>query len=287
MALTGRTTVVGLFGDPVSHSLSPQMQNYAIRKSGLDAVYVPFHVTPTQLCDAVTAIRTLGIRGINLTIPHKETVCELLDELTEEAALIGAVNTIVNHEGRLIGHNTDGIGLLKALKDGLSVDLRGTRVMLIGAGGACRAAAVALASSGVSWIGVANRHLNRAENLITEIAPRFEGTAFAAYPLDQDLILRLNAPVDVLINTTAVGLYKDAFEFEVLSCVASSGTVYDMVYAADMTPLVRDALARQFKASDGLMMLAGQGEAAFQLWFGREAPEGAMLEKLRTVSGVI
>jgi shikimate dehydrogenase len=152
MQIAGDTTVVGIFGDPVQHSLSPKMQNKAIQESGLNAVYVPFHVTSAQLCDAINGIRALGLRGVNLTIPHKEAACELVDELDESAELMGAVNTIVNTDGCLKGYNTDGPGLLKALKQGLGVDPVGARVLLVGAGGACRAALVALCQAGASSV---------------------------------------------------------------------------------------------------------------------------------------
>ncbi len=130
MPLSGRTTVVGIFGDPVEHSLSPRMQNAAIEASGLDAVYVPFHVTSAQLCDAVSGLRAMALRGVNLTIPHKEAAALLVDELDGQAALIGAINTIVNDHGRLKGYNTDGVGLLKALQQELGFDVEGRRVLL-------------------------------------------------------------------------------------------------------------------------------------------------------------
>src|SRR5210317_90684 len=112
MQLSGKTEVVGIFGDPVEHSLSPRMQNAAIEAAGLDAVYVPFHVTAAQLCDAVSGIRAMALRGVSLTIPHKEKACTLVDELDGHAALVGAINTIVNNDGHLSGYNTDGAGLL-------------------------------------------------------------------------------------------------------------------------------------------------------------------------------
>jgi shikimate dehydrogenase len=276
MQLTGQTKVVGIFGDPVAHSLSPHMQNAAIKSSGLDAVYVPFHVTPTQLCDAVAGIRAMSLRGVNLTIPHKEAACHLVDKMDKQAALIGAINTIVNEDGCLKGYNTDGIGLLNALKQELDVDVAGKRVLLLGAGGACRAALVALCQAQVAWIGVANRTRERAQQLIEKVSLNFSGTTFAEYELSSSLVNACPKPVDLLINTTAVGLKGESFDLPVIDCVKTGGAVFDMVYTPEPTALLDEARRRGLELADGLGMLSAQGEAAFQLWFGH-APEAHVM----------
>ncbi len=268
MLLSGKTQVVGIFGDPVGHSFSPRMQNAAIKAIGLNAVYVPFHVTATQLCDAVAGIRAMQLRGVNLTIPHKEAACQLVDELDDQAALIGAINTIVNEDGHLKGYNTDGIGLLNALKQALGVDPVGLHVLIVGAGGACRAALVALCQAQVASIDIANRTRERSLGLIAEIAAEFPGTAFAEYGLTPSLASECFASYDLLINTSAVGLMGDTFNFHVTDCVKPGGTVFDMVYAPEPTLLFREARDRGLSVADGLAMLSAQGEAAFQLWFG-------------------
>ena len=284
MQLTGKTQVLGIFGDPIQHSLSPRMQNAAIQAGNLDAVYVPFRVTREQLCDAVRGIRAMGIRGVNLTIPHKEAACDLIDELDEQAQLTGAINTIVNDDGRLKGYNTDGQGLLKALKHELGIEVSGRRIMLLGAGGACRAALVALSQSGAAWIGIANRTRERAEALIAELAEHFKGTTLASFSLSASLAGCCPEPVDLLVNTSAVGLKGEAFDFPATGCVRPGGSVYDMVYAAEPTPLVRDALQAGFAAADGLGMLAGQGEIAFQLWFDKAPQKQVMRQTLELKS---
>jgi shikimate dehydrogenase len=278
MKLSGTTTVVGIFGDPVEHSLSPLMQNAAIEASGLDAVYVPFKVTTAQLSDAVAGIRAMSIRGVNLTIPHKEAACYLVDKMDVQAKLIGAINTIVNEEGKLIGYNTDGIGLLKALKQELGFDAAGRRALLVGAGGACRAALVALAQAQVSWIGIVNRTRERARCLLEELAPNFPGTAFAEYELSPALLTNGLEAVDLLVNTSAVGLKGESFSFQITCCVKPGGAVYDMVYAKKATPLICEARLKSLAAADGLAMLSAQGEAVFQLWFGRE-PEASVMRR--------
>lgn len=276
MPISGNTRIVGIFGDPVAHSLSPLMQNAALQSAGIEAVYVPFHVTPAQLCDAVRAIRALGLVGVNLTIPHKETACRLVDELDPTAELIGAVNTIVNCDGRLCGYNTDGSGLLRAIDGELGVDVRGQRVLVIGAGGAARAAVVALAKAGAAWVGVVNRTPERAERLVASLALKFAGTAFAVLPLAAGLADRLESRADLLVNSSAIGLKGEPFAFPVEHWVRPGGAVYDMVYGCEPTPLVVSSRAAGLNAADGLGMLAGQGEEAFRHWFGVLPPPGIM-----------
>ena len=281
MQMTGRTQVLGIFGDPVEHSLSPRMQNAAIQAGNLDAVYVPFRVTKAQLCDAVRGLRAMGMRGVNLTIPLKEAACSLVDELDEQARLTGAINTIVNDNGRLKGYNTDGDCLLKALKLELDVEVPGRRVMLLGAGGACRAALVALCQSGAAWVGIANRTEERSQALIAEFTEQFKGTTLARFPLSEALSAACPEPVDLLVNTSSIGLKGEAFGFPVSGCVRPGGSVYDMVYMAEATPLVRDARQAGLAAADGLGMLAGQGELAFGLWFGMAPQQDVMRRALQ------
>lgn len=276
MPITGQTRVVGIFGDPVAHSFSPLMQNAALKAAGIDAVYVPFHVTPARLCDAIRAIRAMNMPGVNLTLPHKEAACRLVDELDPLAALIGAVNTIVLRDGRLLGCNTDGLGLLQAIRNDLGVEVRGRRVLVLGAGGAARAAVVSLAGAGAAWVGVVNRTPARAEQLLAELAPRLEGTAFAALPLEADTVAGLGGGVDLLVNSSAVGLKGERFSLPLDRCVRSGGAVYDMVYGREATPLVLAARDAGLVAADGLGMLAGQGEEAFRLWFDATPPTGIM-----------
>ena len=286
MQVSGKTDVVGIFGDPVAYSLSPRMQNAAIQASGLDAVYVPFNVTAAQLCDAVKAIRAMSLRGVNLTIPHKETSCDLVDELDASAQMIGAINTIVNDNGRLKGYNTDGPGLLMALKQELGCDVAGKRVLLLGAGGACRAALVALCQAKVAWVGIANRTGRRSKRLIEEFSAKFSGTAFAEYELGSSLLKTCDEPVDLLLNTTAVGLKGEDFGFPVVDCLKPSGSVFDMVYTPESTMLLDQARKRGLAAVDGLGMLAAQGEGAFSLWFG-QAPEPLVMRRALNVSDEI
>jgi len=284
MPITGTTRIVGIFGDPIAHSFSPQMHNAALEAAGIDAVYVPFHVTAGQLREAVAAIRSLDLIGVSLTIPHKEAACELVDELDPVATLSGAINTIVRRDGRLVGCNTDGKGLLRAIHEDLGIGVQGKRVLILGAGGAARAAVVALATAGAVWIGVANRTPERARQLLAKLSPYFAGTGFAAYSLGGEFPGQLAGAVDLLVNSTAVGLYGAAFPWSPAICVRPGGAVCDMVYGREPTPLVLAARSAGLAAADGLGMLAGQGEEAFRLWFDTPPSPGLMratLESLR------
>lgn len=281
--LTGRSRIVGVMGDPVAHSLSPVMQNAALQKAAIDAVYVPFHVTAADLEAAIDAIRRLDLVGVNLTIPHKETALAFVDLVEDAAQLGGSINTIVNRNGRLTGYNTDGPGLLRALQQEFGWEAKGQRVLLLGAGGACRAAVVALGRAGADWIGIANRTGERAAQLAAALEPLLPQTTFAPFRLDAGLAQRLPGKVDLLINTTSVGLQQESFDLPVEQTVRPDGAVYDMVYGRQPTELVQMARRLGLQATDGLSMLAAQGELAFRLWFEQAPPAGLMKRMLMKV----
>jgi len=280
MTIRGTTRILGIFGDPVGHSLSPLMQNEALAQTGIDAVYVPFPVRPESLGAAVAAIRSLGLWGVNVTVPHKEEVIRYLDAVDPDARLIGAVNTIVNRGGLLTGYNTDAPGLLCSLAEDLRFDPAGRRILLLGAGGACRAALMALGRAGAAWVGIANRTRQRADALVGEFSGALQGTNLASFSLEP---AELSAPllhVDLLLNTSAVGLQGECFADFPWDKLASGAVVYDMVYGRPGTPLLQAARARGHRVADGLGMLAAQGEEAFYLWTGKRPPAGVMKARL-------
>jgi shikimate dehydrogenase len=279
MLVRGTTRIFGIFGDPVAHSLSPLMQNEALSRAGIDGIYVPFHVAPASLEQAVASLRALDIAGVNVTIPHKEAVCQYLDIVDSEARLIGAVNTIVNRDGVLCGYNTDGQGLLRSLAEDLEFTPRGKRVLLLGAGGACRAALVALARGGAAWIGIANRTAARAAALAEEFRTSLGGTPLASFSLAAEDLCAL-AEIDLLVNTSALGLKGESYPDLPWSSFNPGARVYDMVYTRSGTPLLHAARDRGYAAADGLGMLAGQGEESFALWTGTAPPSGVMKERL-------
>lgn len=280
MTISGRTRILGIFGDPVAHSLSPLMQNVALAAAGIDAVYVPFHVRPENLATAVAAIRSLELWGVNVTVPHKEQVAPLLDAIDPAARLIGAVNTIVNRDGVLTGYNTDAPGLLRSLAEDLRFEPAARRILLLGAGGACRAALVALGRAGAAWVGIANRTRSRAEALAAASAEPLAGTTLAPCGLDAMELSALLPQVDLLINTSAAGLKGESFTDFPWHDLAPGALVYDMVYGRGGTPFLRTARARGHRTADGLGMLAAQGEEAFFLWTGQRPPDGVMKARL-------
>ncbi len=276
--LNGNSRVYGIFGDPVSHSLSPLMQNMAMQSAGLDAIYVPFRVTPENLSAAVGGIRSMQLGGVNITLPHKQQVLPFLDRIDDDASLIGAVNTIVRCEDELVGFNTDGLGFIRSLSEDLVFDPARKKVLLLGAGGACRAAAVALLRSGVEELYIVNRSRERVDCLVERIAPTFSEQQIASYGLTDVGYLQALERADLVVNTTSIGLKGEAIDFCPLTKIKASASIYDMVYSPVETPFVAAARARGLEAADGIGMLAGQGEEAFFLWFGVR-PENGLMKK--------
>jgi len=272
----GSTALLGIFGDPVAHSLSPAMQNAALAAAGIDAVYLPLPVAAADLPAAVDALRVFAVVGVNVTIPHKEAVLGLLDVIDPAAQLIGAVNTIVNRCGLLTGYNTDAPGFLHSLLTDLGFDPRGKRIVLLGAGGACRAAVVALATAGAAEICIANRSLPRAEALVSDLSPHCTKTRLLPLLLITESLAEVLSRADLLVNTTAVGLKGESFPSGLLTSLAAAASVYDMVYALEPTPLLAAAAGQGRRVADGRGMLIAQGEAAFFHWFDRQPPAGVM-----------
>jgi shikimate dehydrogenase len=273
--ICGTTQVLGIIGHPISHSLSPLMQNAVLCEMGLDAVFVPFSVTPGNLAAAVTGLRALGVVGFNVTIPHKEAILPLLDRVDADAARIGAVNTVKLLDGQLHGFNTDAPGFLVSLRDDLGFEPKGTQVLIVGAGGASRAAITALAQSGVSGITIANRSPLRAKEIIEEFKVYFPHVDMST----SDLTILRNCSAmgsfDLLLNTTSVGLGGTSFSAQDIA-ISRKHFVYDMVYGAEPTALVRNARNAGAQAVNGHGMLAAQGELALTLWLGEHPPAGKM-----------
>ncbi|PKN13736.1 MAG: shikimate dehydrogenase [Deltaproteobacteria bacterium HGW-Deltaproteobacteria-4] len=278
MIVQGTTKVFAILGDPVSHSLSPQLHNAALTAVGINGIYVPFHVVPEQLATAVAGVRALQIAGLSVTVPHKERIIPLLDEIDPAAQRIGAVNTVVNREGRLIGYNTDAPGFLQALRDTLDFSPLHKEVLLIGAGGAARAALIALAQAGATTVVVANRTPDRAVDLIASCCTEFPACQMMATSLDALHTGDFLGRADLLVNTSALGLAGESFPSAIIAGLKPSALIFDMVYSRTTasTPLVRQGESAGHRAADGRSMLIAQGEAAFSLWTGLVPPGGVM-----------
>jgi shikimate dehydrogenase len=273
MEISGKTQICGVIGDPVQHTLSPAMHNAAFEHLKLDLVFVAFRVTPDELENAVRGVRALGIRGLNVTMPHKNSVTEFLDEADPAVKFLRAANTILNQSGRLRGFNTDGVGALRALKQN-GVNLAGKKVLLLGAGGAAKAIAFSLAKE-VDELCILNRDAAKARELAIVLEPfgkKIVGNELSPKQIQQEL-----QGSDVLINATSVGMTPYASESIVKpDWLKPELTVMDIVYNPVETKLIRDAKASGAQVINGVEMLLYQGAASFEIWAGGKAPVDVM-----------
>ena len=277
MILDGQTKVYGIFGYPVKHSKSPTFQTAAFLHLGINAVYVPFEVNPDDLEKAVESLKVLKIAGVNITIPHKENVINYVNELSEEVKVIKAANTIKNIDGYLIAYNTDWIGFIEGLKE-LDPNLENKKVLVIGAGGSSRAIIYGLLKENVDKIYLANRTLQRAEKLIQEYKEHFRIVDKIITPISlQDIETFLN-DVDVIVNTTSVGLNDEDFPLFDYDLLKEFHTVVDIIYKE--TKLLKVAKEKGCKYQNGFPMLIYQGAKSFEIWTGQKAPIEIMKKSL-------
>jgi shikimate dehydrogenase len=268
MDVTPRTRVFALLGDPVEHSLSPVIQNAALRAESLDGVYVALRCAPGDVGGLVRGLARAGGGG-NVTLPHKGRCAETLDVPSEAVTRTGACNTFWSEGGRVHGDNTDVEGFRRALRTLLDRSPEGARVLLVGAGGASRAVLVALLEDGVEEVTIANRTRERAEELGRLLGSSRVRVADGPPPLRGE-------DFDVVVNATRLGLHPGDPSPVDLDQMGSAQAVMDLVYGPSETPLVREARARGISAADGGEMLVQQGAAAFERWWRRPAPLDVM-----------
>lgn len=274
--ITGKTKVIAIFGDPVEHTLSPAMHNAAFSEMGLDCVYVPFHVKPDALGAAVEGMRALGLAGANITVPHKERVMEFLDDIDDEARNMGAVNTVVNKDGRLTGHNTDGRGFIKSLKEDAGFEPAGKRAFICGSGGAARGVGFALALAGVRRMYLYDVDEPKRDRLVMDINSRAGREAARPSIMDPDFI----RGADLAVNATPLGM-KGSDPLPMPGHSFRPGqVVYDLVYNPEKTAMLKAAGSAGAKTVNGLGMLLHQGVLAFEHWFGRTPPVNTMKNAL-------
>ena len=284
MPISGTTKLLGLIGTPVEHSKSPAMYNHCFAKYGLDWAYLAFDIPPEEAGAAVQAIRTLKMRGANVTMPCKNAVIPYLDQLTPAAQAIQAVNTIVNTDGVLVGHNTDGCGYTQNLRRS-GVEVAGKRIVLLGGGGAASAIAIQAALEGAAEIRVFNRkdgfwsRVEQGLRAIAEAAPKCH--IMLNDLADRDALRDAVLHCDILSNATRVGMapYEDQSNITDLAWFRPELVVTDVVYAPPETKMLRDAKAAGCKTCDGLGMLLCQGAEAFRLYSGLEMP----VDEIRTL----
>ena len=269
--MDAQTELYGVIGNPVRHSLSPMIHNGAFRRLGWNAVYLAFEVKNVE--EALRGIRGLGVRGVSVTIPFKTEVLPFLDKIEGLAKKVGAVNTIINRRGRLIGYNTDCEGALEALEE--KMDLRGKRVVLLGAGGAARAIGFGLKERGVPLI-VVNRSKERGWALSKELRCNYLPISSLARMKEGEL------EADILINATSLGMVPRDGETPIPKKFLKKGmVVMDIVYEPLQTRLLREAKEKGCVTVDGLEMLIRQGMAQFEIWTGRRLKIGEIRKDLR------
>ncbi|OGQ58226.1 MAG: shikimate dehydrogenase [Deltaproteobacteria bacterium RIFCSPLOWO2_02_FULL_53_8] len=293
MRISGTTRLVGIFGDPVTHSLSPVIHNAAFKALGIDMAYVPFHVFDKDLKKAVGGIRALNLVGVSVTVPHKERIIKHLDRTDDMVRIIGSVNTVVNTDGELKGYNTDAFGYLRSLKEEHGFDPLRKRVILVGAGGSSRAILYEFLALGVASITLVNRTRSRAEALASEYGGLFPAAEMKVYTMDEfascegAACAKVIGEADLIVNTTSVGLMNVGCLDLPLERLSRDAIVSDIVYRPLETAFLRKARGLGLRAHSGLGMLVHQGAVAFELWTRKEAPVDVMrqaaLEALKTI----
>jgi shikimate dehydrogenase len=279
---------LGVFGDPVAHSLSPQMQNAALDACKIDMRYARFHVRTNELKSALRFLRDLDFIGINLTVPHKIAAFTQVGEADESASRVGAVNTIRVRDKKLIGSNTDGEGFLRAIRSEFSVDVRDLRVMLIGAGGGTgRAIAWQCALENCERLVLVNRTYEKAQALAERLRPYFVGprvlgpaARLEAVSWEEPALRAQLADIDLVVNATPLGMNQRDPTPIPARLLAPHHMVFDVVYGPSKTSLLRAAEEAGARGANGLSMLLHQGALSFSIWFDREAPMDAMRKAL-------
>lgn len=281
--ITGRTQVVGVMGYPVEHSLSPAMHNAAFDALNMDWTYVPLPTPPESIQDAVMGLRALGFRGANITVPLKELIPSLMDELSEVAQQIGAVNTVCCREdGSLWGTSTDGIGFLRSLEAEQTPLEDNLEVVVLGTGGTARAVANTLIQNGAQ-VTVVSRHRDRAAQMLWELGAE----AFALQYSDPAVVQAMRR-AKVLVNTTPLGLYPRIEEMPPvpLEGLHPDMLVYDLIYNPPVSKLLREAQKRGCRIVNGVKMLVYQGAESFKLWTGQYPPVDVMEQVVRQALGM-
>jgi shikimate dehydrogenase len=255
--------IFGVIGDPIAHSKSPEMHNDLFKHYNVDALMYPFHIKPDQLKDSINGFKAIGISGFNVTIPHKTTIMPFLDDIDPLANAIGAVNTVVNDNGRLIGYNTDGSGFLEGISKELK-DLREKTTLIIGAGGAARAIYYSMAHKGIEKIDIANRTYETAETLFKN-CPYNVKTDILNYGTAEKQLSKY----DLIIQTTSIGMHPNIDHSPISLNGISTGTfVSDIIYTPLETTFLRNAKENGARIQNGLSMFVYQGALAFEKWTG-------------------
>lgn len=263
-----------VIGDPIDHSLSPNIHSAAFRELDLDCSYIAYRIPKDELKDGIEGLKKIQIRGFNVTIPHKVEMMKYVDKLDESCSLIGAVNTVENNDGVLKGYNTDMDGFLDPFKK-KEIPIKDSKVLLLGAGGAARAIVAGFTKEKASNITIANRTLQKAEEL-SEFSKKI---GLEATPMKIEDVWDAAKNYDIIVNATSVGLKNEGSPIS-LNSLKENTIVYDIVYMPMNTDFIKKAKERGAKIIFGYEMLLGQAVRAFEIWHGMEAPYNAMKKAL-------
>lgn len=290
--IDGKTKILGVIGDPIEHTFSPAMHNAGLDALNLNYIYLPFHVKPDRLKECIEGAKSMGIQGLNVTIPHKTNVIKELDSIDPVAQMIGAVNTIqfiYDDENVLTkGYNTDGYGCVRAIEEKTSV--KGKKVTITGAGGASRAVTFQIANSGIDGLSILNRNVNKAESLVNDLKSNLSTMGVEidinAYEID-DLKRELDSS-DIFIDTTPIGMYPNVDDKAIASAdmLHEDLVVNDIVYTPMETSLIKEAIEANANVVYGYKMLLYQGIRSFEIWLNQEAPVDEMEKALLDVLGI-
>lgn len=282
MKINAQTKIVGIFAYPVSHSLSPVMHNAAFSYLGLNYVYLPFEVKEAELKNAVSSLRALNIVGVNVTVPHKEKIIKYLDEVSEEVLKIGAVNTVKNLDGKLLGFNTDKYGFVNSLKRA-KIKLENKKAVVLGCGGASRAVCFGLLENKIKNLIITDIVKEKVERLKRDLKKFYPDVEIEGILYDEEKILNVLKYADILVNATPVGMKPDLNSSPVSKLPEDNKNliVYDLVYNPLKTKLLKIAEKLKLKSISGLEMLVLQGAKSFEIWTGKTAPVKIMKREVK------
>ncbi|UDQ99047.1 shikimate dehydrogenase [Lentisphaerota bacterium WC36G] len=267
-----------VIGDPIKHSLSPEMQNIAFKDANLGEPYTKIHI-PSDLLEAFCCFAREGIKGFNVTVPHKNAIISCLDEISDECKLSGSVNTVINRDGKLYGYSTDGYGLATAFKEAFNIDVKNGKFSFIGCGGAVKAVAFYFATQGAKELMFFNRTVASAEELAQKINDNFPKCKASAFSISDENSIKENfANSDVIIQGTSLGLKENDPSPINVELLPKGKNFYETIYKE--TKMVKAAKAKNMKIADGRSMLLHQGAESFRIWTGLEPNIELMRKKL-------
>lgn len=272
--IKGSTSLIALLGKPVNHSKSPYMHNRSFEILGLDFAYMAFEIENHEVEKSIEAMRTLNVKGFNITMPYKEEVIRFLDKVDEEARIIGSVNTVLNHNGKLMGYNTDGKGFVKSLEE-KDVKFKGEKIVILGSGGAAKAIAIQLALDSAGEIVIANRTVENAEIITSIINKNIPKVKARSIVLNEKFLKEELKDAKILINTTPIGMGNTIGK----SLIKDTNTLHKDLFVADIiynplkTKLLSQAEEIGCKTMNGLNMLVYQGALGFEIWTGKDIPK--------------